>query len=218
MRGIAYGKRSKKRETRVILKFNSGLYAFFWIQQILDGALSIGLSTPSESIIEIGDAFRVSGKFTDHAPTLRRGKISSMKIKEMHATLHPPRIRDSIGIAQWRALTSTGKTTVARWPLDWFPVRKPEALIHVYSGSIINSKPIRKLKRTDFIVPVARNIDYMRGELILIPRRWPQIFLKPQLDLLGTTPRYKILCRIRPTKEPQNALYIATDQHKVVLP
>lgn len=125
---------------------------------------------------------RIDGRFANHFPTLRRSDIVATNIKDIHITLHPPRITQKEGIAHIRS----GSKTIDRWPLDWFPVKRPQCLIHFYSGAISRLRQPQKIKQGGLIIPVKRGHDSIRMDVIMFPRT-PTFSanVRPHVDIVG---------------------------------
>lgn len=198
----------KQLKTRLYLQKGKVYYEFCWLSFLRDHSLSLGLNHKSLPISEVGTAHQIKGNFKYHLPSLKRADIVASNIEDLHVTLHPPRISQKEGIAQMRS----GSNTISRWSLDWFPVKNPQCLIHVYSGPIFKLRTIEKPK-SGFVIPVSPKQIFLRLDVMTYPRDSSlSLNVRTKLDVIGLAPKYVVACKAYPTKESVPAVYVATDQ------
>ena len=151
---------------RVYLYLSGNYYEFCWINLWKDGSLFFGFMSRIP-FTEYGTAKIQSGDFIEHIQTLARGNLNIKEANFPKLSFHPPRVSQKTGIVHIR----DGRNFVDKWDLDWFPVKKPTHLLTIDSGRITTFEKTVKLKRPNEVVSLPVNIEYLRMDLILYPRK-----------------------------------------------
>lgn len=174
-----------------------------------DASLLFGFSSKTMRLTEYGSCVARSGYFTDHSQILTKGNLEIKKSNKPHITFHPPRISQKFGIAHM--VDESGKAD--EWDLDWFPVRKPQALLFAYTGDIARLDEISKLKGKHQTIRVSNSVNCLRMELVLhpIPKSTVAIGGANTINILGFCPNYMVCCQFESVNIVDPAVYIATD-------
>lgn len=197
---------------RISLLLRNAYYSFCWISMERDGSLLFGFSSKSVKLTEYGRSVVRSGYFTNHSQTLTRGNLDIKNTNKPHITFHPPKIVQKAGIAHM--VDDKGK--VDEWDLDWFPVRKPQALLFAYSGDIGRLDKVTQPKGNSQVVRVPNDVHCLRMELVLHPiPKSPQLIGQTDTitNILGFCPNYIVCCGFYPMNIVDQAVYIATNEY-----
>jgi len=203
----------KTRKINIYLKLGSNLYSFCWMTLLTNGSLSFGFTSKTPKMIEYGISVVRSGVFSEHAKILTRGTVDIKDAETLHVTFHPPRIEQKSGVAH--VIASNGK--VDEWELDWFPVKKPQILLVVYTGDITMLDIVIKPKEQYEIVNVPINLRCLRMVLVLYLR---QPTSKIRLDdpnakahIMAICPNYFVSCNFYENPVVELGFYVATDRY-----
>jgi len=194
---------------QVYLSRGREVHSFCWLNMAKDGSLSFGLSSSSVRFAEYGKAVSRGGTFVGHAKTLTRGNADIADAPRAHATLHPPSLRQSTGIAQMK----DDRRVVDRWELDWFPVANANLVGVLYSGRIVDlSSPSRSTGKRE-IVNVPTDVECLRMDIVLFPRK-PRSSMRldspgTMTNLVGICPHYLVGCHFYRDDQTTAAMYIA---------
>lgn len=201
-----------KRKIRIYLMWRNCYYSFCWVQLLKDGSFSFGLQSKTLRFIEWGTAVVRSGYFTEHTQILTSGNVDIKDVTAPHVTFHSPEIKQKKGIVHF--VGSNGK--VDEWELDWFPVRKAQALLYAYTGDIAMLEKATKLTERHEIVRVPTNVRYMRMELVIHPLSiaTKQIGDRSAItNIIGFCPNYIIGCCFYENPLTELCLYVATNSY-----
>ena len=199
-----------KRKIHIYLLWKNNYYKFCWIQLLIDGSFSSGFESRTLHFTEYGSAVVHSGSFVEHVQTLPSGNVTIQEVIAPHVTFHSPRIHQRSGIVHY--VGSNGK--VDEWELDWFPVKRPQLLLCMYSGDITNLEKITKLKGRHEIVALPSNTQCIQMDLIIHPRLSSLIEIHDQnaiTNIHGYCPNYIISCQFYKNNLVAPCLYMATD-------
>jgi hypothetical protein len=201
---------------RIYLLRGDVYYSFCWISMEKNGSLLFGFSSKNMRFTEYGSCVVRSGFFTNHSQTKTKGNLSIKKADKPHITFHPPTIVQKVGITHM----VDGKGKVDEWNLDWFPVKRPQALLFAYSGDISKLDEVTKLKGNRQVIRVTKNVNCLRMELILHPIPKSNVIIgRPDTltNILGFCPNYIVCCEFDPVNIVDPAVYIATDEYQLQL-
>jgi hypothetical protein len=153
-----------------------------------------------------------SGYFTEHAQTLTRGSVNIKDVNAPHVTFHSPTIQQKRGIVHF--VGSNGK--VDEWELDWFPVKRAQALLYTYTGDIAMLEKTPKPKGRYEIAVIPPNVQCLRMELIIHPRSASLAQVHDQnaiANISGYCPNYIVSCWFYENPLAEPCLYMATDSY-----
>ena len=199
-----------KRKIRIYLSWRGSYYSFCWAQFLKDGSFSFGFQSKTLRFTEWGTAVVHSGFFTEHTQTLTSGNVDIKEVTAPHVTFHPPTVQQKSGIVHY--VGTNGK--VDEWELDWFPLRKAQALLYAYTGSIAMLERIVKLTERHEIVEVPSNVRCVRMELVIHPLSSNARQIEDTsaiTNILGFCPNYIVSCWFYENPLAEPCLYVATD-------
>jgi len=182
------------------------------VQLLIDGSFSFGFQSKTLQFTEWGTAITRSGYFTEHAQTLTGGSISIKDVNAPHVTFHSPTIQQKRGIVHF--VGGTGR--VDEWELDWFPVKRAQALLYAYTGDIAMLEKTTKLKGRYEIALIPPNIQCLRMELIIHPRSATLVQVHAPsaiANIHGFCPNYIVSCWFYENPLAEPCLYMATDSY-----
>ncbi len=201
-----------KRKIGVYLLWRNCYYSFCWVQLIKDGSFSFGFQLKTLRFKEWGTAITRSGYFTEHAQTLTSGNVDIKDVNAPHVTFHSPTIQQKGGIVHF--VGSNG--IVDEWELDWFPVKRAQALLYAYTGNIAMLEKTTKPKGRYEIAVIPSNIQCVRMELVIhpLPTVAKQIGDRNAItNILGFCPNYIVSCCFYENPLAEPCLYVATDSY-----
>jgi len=197
----------KIRKLRIYLRHRAGYYPFCWAEFLKDKSFSIGIN---HKIIfgEYGTAVYRGGNFTEHVQTtVTRGDISMKYAKDHHVTFHPPRITQQSGIVH--IVAPNGK--VDEWPLDWFPITRPQSLLYFTVADLRCLGQVSKPKRPYRVVCVPSGICSLRMELHIHPPLLVRHDPKALGNIHGISSDYIASFKFYKDDSYKTCIYIATD-------
>lgn len=199
-----------KRRIGIYLLWRNCYYSFCWVQLIKDGSFSFGFKSKTLRFTEWGSAVVRSGYFTEHLQTLASGNVDIKNVTAPHVTFHSPAIQQKRGIVHF--VGSNGE--VDEWELDWFPVRKAQALLYTYTGDIAMLEKTTKPKGRYEIAVIPSNIQCLRMELIIHPLSATAEQVEDRnaiTNILGFCPNYIVSCWFYENNLVAPALYMLVD-------
>lgn len=201
------------RKTRIHLRWHAHYYSLCWAEFLKDKSFSVGINSRNIRFDEYGSAVSRGAQFTDHLEAdITAGNVSIRDAKDHHVTFHPPRLNQRSGIIH--LVASNGK--VDEWPLDWFPVAKPQPVLRVTVADVDSLGQRAQPKRPYSIVAVPSNVRSLRMELCLHPRATPRLRLHNPTALAnihGFSPDYIASFYIFKDDSHSTCMYIATDTY-----
>ena len=201
-----------KRRIGVYLLWENCYYSFCWMEFLKDGSLSFGFQSRTLRFTEWGTVVVRSGFFVEHTQTLTSGNVDIKEVASPHVTFHPPRVQQKSGVAHY--VGSNGK--VDEWELDWFPVRKPQALLYAYTGDIAMLERILRPTKRHEIVKVPPNVRCVRMELVIHPLASNARQIEDTnaiTNILGFCPNYIVSCWFYENPLAEPCLCIATNSY-----
>ena len=199
-----------KRKIYIYLLWKNNYYKFCWIKLLLDGSFSLGFDSKTLRFTEWGSVVVRSGYFTEHTQTLASGNVNIKNILAPHVTFHSPAIQQKGGIVHF--VGSNGK--VDEWELDWFPVKKAQALLYAYTGDISMLEKVTKLAGRHEIAIIPPDVQCLRMELIIHPlsATAEQVEDKNAItNILGFCPNYIVSCWFYKTPLVELHVFMAGD-------
>jgi hypothetical protein len=203
------------RKVQIYFAWRGSYYSFCWIEFLQDGSFSLGFLSKIFKFTEYGSAIARSGYFTEHVETLTTSSIDIKDADSPHVTFHPPRIGQNRGVVHMVAKNGT----VDEFELDWFPVKKAQAMLYAFTGDITALDKAETMPRYQ-IVSVPSNLQCLRMELIVYPRspKYPKpakIIHIPSAvgNIHGGCPNYIVSCYFYGNDLVEPALYLASDSY-----
>jgi len=201
-----------KRRIGIYLLWRNCYYSFCWVQLIKDGSFSLGFQSKTLRFTEWGSVVVRSGYFTEHTQTLASGNVNIKNILAPHVTFHSPAIQQKRGIVHF--VGSNGK--VDEWELDWFPVKKAQALLYAYTGDISMLEKATKLAGRHEIAIIPPDVQCLRMELIIHPLSATAEQVEDRnaiTNILGFCPNYIVSCWFYKNPLAEPCLCIASDSY-----
>lgn len=197
------------RRIRIYFAWRGGYYSFCWIEFLQDGSFSLGFLSRVFKFTEYGSAIARSGHFTDHTKILTRGNVGIKDADSPHVTFHPPNIGQNRGIVH---MTSKNGL-VDEFELDWFPVKKSQAVLYAFTGDIAALDRSTKAMKQCQIISVPSNLKCLRMEMTVYPRA--KIIHIPDAvgNIHGGCPYYIVSCYFYGNDVVEPALYLASDSY-----
>jgi hypothetical protein len=201
---------------RIYLRYKDSLRKCCWVNMLKDNSFSFGFSSKVFKFTEFGSSIVRSGHFTDESPILTKGNIGIRDTRRPHVSFHPPKLDHKSGIVH---LIDDDKKVVSEWELDWFPVRKPDSLLFVYTGNLnaleIVTKPTGRYEE----VYIPSVYQFLRIELRLYPNPHPEapklVHRKSAIsNVHGLCSSFIISCYFYPNPPSQPAVFIAQNEAK----
>jgi hypothetical protein len=206
----------KIRRIRICFAWRGSYYSFCWIELLQDGSFSLGFLSRVFKFTEYGSAIARSGYFADHTNILTSGNVDIKDADSPHVTFYPPKIGQNRGVVHMVA--KNGK--VDEFELDWFPVKKAQALLYAFTGDIVALDKAVKTKTQYQIVLIPSNLQCLRMELIVYPRspKYPKpatLIHVPNAigNIHGGGPNYIVSCYFYGNDLVEPALYLASDSY-----
>jgi hypothetical protein len=204
------------RRIRIYFAWRGGYYSFCWIEFLQDGSFSLGFLSRVFKFTEYGSAIARSGHFTEHVKVLTSGNVDIKDADSPHVTFHPPKIGQNRGVIHMVAKNGL----VDEFELDWFPVKKAQALLYAFTGDIATLDRVAKTMSQYQIVSVPSNLRCLRMELTVYPRspKYPKpatIIHIPNAvgNIHGGCPDYIVSCHFYENDLVEPALYLASDSY-----
>lgn len=196
------------RKKRIYLKEGSDTHPFLWIEFLDDGSFSLGFMSKEVKLSEYGSAIQQGAKFTQHAQIVRRGNVTIDETEAPHFTFHPPKISQRSGMVHM--VDATGK--IDEWEFDWFPVRKVDHFLTVYSGQLSLLGTVARPRKNFSIIAIPPGAQGIRMDMFICPAG-PQIGLDSLAidNVFGGCKHYNLVCNFYRDSSAQFSIYVATE-------
>jgi hypothetical protein len=196
------------RKKRIYLKAGAAIHPFLWIEFLDDGSFSLGFMSKQVKLTEYGSAIQRGAEFTQHAQVVRRGNIPIDETETPHYTFHPPRISQRSGIVHM--VDATGK--IDEWEFDWFPVRKVDHILTVYSGQLTLLGTVVRPRKNFSIIAVPPSAQGLRMDMFICPVRTHIGLDSLAIDnVIGGCKHYNLVCSFYKDSSTRFSIYVATE-------
>lgn len=196
------------RKKRIYLKGGANIHPFLWIEFLDDGSFSLGFMSKQVKLTEYGSAIQRRSKFTQHAQVVRRGNVTIDETEAPHYTFHPPRVSQRSGMVHM--VDATGK--IDEWEFDWFPVRKADHILTVYSGQLGLLGTVARPRKNFSIIAVPPGAQGLRMNMFICPVGTHIGLDSLAIDnIIGGCKHYNLVCNFYTDSSAQFSIYVATE-------